>query len=227
MTSSSRVIKADKQTFGRHRVSVDVPPMEEPVDFEPEVETRFSEVVERAKGEARAILEEAETQVEAVRREARDEGYKTGFEIGKEEGKQEAQAQWADLRRNIEEPLRLLTQSREYMDRLNDESTLALAAALTMAVFSRLKLERLDVVTGYIEELAAIVDKDKVAVFLDPSWGPRLGALQEALESSGRALALAVDEALGSGMMRAESEIGGVLGGPLLSLKALLREVLG
>jgi flagellar assembly protein FliH len=227
MTSSSKVIKAHQQTLARQRMAVEVPEMEEPVVIEPEMETAFSELVDRAKREARAIMEQAETDAQKARQEAMEEGYQTGYREGQEAGKDEARAMWADLRRNIEEPLKLLAQSREYLDRLNDESTLALAAALTMAVFTRLKLERLDVIAGYIAELAETVDKERVTVFLDPSWGPRLAALEEVLKDSIKGLALAVDDSLAPGVMRADGNVGGAVGGPLLSLKALLQEVLG
>ncbi len=227
MTSSSKVIKAHQQMLGRHRISVEVPALDEPSAFEPEMENAFGEMVERAKREARAIVEQAEAEAEIAREQARADGYQVGLREGQEAGKEEARAMWADLRRNIEEPLRLLAQSQEYLHRLNDETTLALAAALTMAVFTRLKLERLDVVAAYIGELAETVDKDRVAVFLDPSWGPRLAALDEVLKNSSRTLALAVDDSLAPGVMRAEGDDGGVLGGPILSLKALLQEVLG
>jgi flagellar assembly protein FliH len=227
MTSSSKVIKAHQQTLARQRMAVEVPEIEEPVVIEPEMETAFSELVDRAKREARAIMEQAENDAQKARQEAMEEGYQTGYREGQEAGKDEARAMWADLRRNIEEPLKLLAQSREYLDRLNDESTLALAAALTMAVFTRLKLERLDVIAGYIAELAETVDKERVTVFLDPSWGPRLAALEEGLKDSIKGLALAVDDSLAPGVMRADGHVGGAVGGPLLSLKALLQEVLG
>ena len=227
MTSSSKVIKAHQQTLARQRMAVEVPEIEEPVVIEPEMETAFSELVDRAKREARAIMEQAENDAQKARQEAMEEGYQTGYREGQEAGKDEARAMWADLRRNIEEPLKLLAQSREYLDRLNDESTLALAAALTMAVFTRLKLERLDVIAGYIAELAETVDKERVTVFLDPSWGPRLAALEEVLKDSIKGLALAVDDSLAPGVMRADGHVGGAVGGPLLSLKALLQEVLG
>lgn len=227
MTSSSKVIKAHQQTLGRQRIAVEVPVMEDPVEFEPEMQTALGEVVERAKREARAIVEQAESEAHKAREQAMEEGYQTGLREGQEAGKDEARAMWADLRRNIEEPLKLLAQTRDFLDRLNDESTLALAAALTMAVFTRLKLERLDVIAGYIAELADTVDNDRVTVFLDASWGPRLAALEEALRESVKSLALAVDDSLAPGMMRADGDIGGALGGPLLSLKALLQEVLG
>ncbi len=227
MTSSSKVIKADQQMLGRQRIAVEVPIFEESIEMAPEVETAFGEVVDRAKREARAIIEQAEMDAGALLKAARDEGYRQGYEAGHEAGRQEARASWDQLRQSIEGPLTLLQQSREYLSRLNDESTLALAAALSMAVFTQLKLERLDVIKVYIEELAGSVDGEKVAVFLDPSWGPRLRALEEVLQDSVRSLAVAVDDSLASGMMRAESELDGVLGGPLLSLQALLQEVLG
>lgn len=227
MTSSSKVIKAGQQMLGRQRVAVEVPIFEGPVDLAPEAETAFGEIVERAKREARAIIEQAEMDAEALLKAARDDGYRQGHEAGHEAGRQEARTSWDQLRQSIEAPIALLQQSREYLSRLNDESTIALAAALSMAVFTQLKLERLDVIKAYIEELAGSVDGQKVAVFLDPSWGPRLRALEEVLQDSVRSLAVAVDDALTPGTMRAESEWGGVLGGPLLSLQALLQEVLG
>lgn len=227
MTSSSKVIKAGQQTLGRQRVAVEVPLLAETAQFAPDVENALDEVVDRAKSEARAIIEEAEMQAQWVLRQAHDEGYQAGLDQGRNEGRSEARVAWDELRKVIEEPLHLVEQSRDYLNRLNDESTLALAAALTMAVFTRLKLERLDVVAQYIEELSQTLDDKKVSVFLDASWGPRLTALTEVLQDSVHTLVLAVDDALASGEMRAEGETGGVLGGPLLSLKALLQEVLG
>lgn len=226
MTLSSKVIKASQQNLARQRVAVEVPDAEEPLDLSPEVENVVDEVVSRAKSEARAILEQADADAERIRQEAQKEGHQTGYAAGYEAGRAEARALWEELRASIEEPVRLLEQSRDYLDRLNDEATLALASALTMAVFSRLRLERLDVIAAYIQELAQTVDGDRVTVFLDSSWGPRLKALEEALGESVKAVALAVDETLASGTMRAEGARDGVLAGPMLSLRALLQEVL-
>lgn len=228
MISSSRVVKAHQQTVGRLRVSVDadvaLPPEEE---FEPDISEAFGEVVERAKTEAHAILEQAEQDAGALRRAAHDEGYQTGYREGQEAGRRDVEALWQELRARLEEPLRLLEASREYMNRLNDESTLALASALTLSVFSRLKLERLDVIAAYIQELVSTVDSGRVQLFLDSTWGPRLAALEEVLKDLVPHLTLAVDESLASGSMRVESEGGGALGGPVISLKALVEEVLG
>lgn len=227
MTSSSRVVKLHQQTLGRQRISVDVPAIAvEPLQLEPEIHSAVDEVMERAKHEARAILEQAEMQAEQVRQAARDEGYRVGQEEGRQQGRQEVQALWAELRNELKEPLDLIQSTRDYLAHLTDEATLALAAALSLAVFSRLKLERLDVIAQYIQELAATVDKEHVTVFLDPTWGPRLAALQDALADGIASLTLAVDDCLQAGVMRAEGPSGGVLGGPLLSLKAILQEVM-
>ncbi len=228
MISSSRVVKAHQQTLGRLRVSVeadvDLPPAEE---FQPDISEAFGEVVERAKAEAHAILEQAEQDAEALRRTAHDEGYQVGYREGQAAGRREVEALWQDVKARLEEPLRLVEASREYMNRLNDESTLALASALTLAVFSRLKLERLDVIAAYIQELVSTVDSGRVQLFLDPTWGPRLTALDEVLKDLVPQLTLSVDDSLASGSMRVETEGGGALGGPLTSLKALVEEVLG
>lgn len=228
MTSSSKVVKAHQQSVARQRISVEVPILEVPVAVEPEMENVFGEVVDRAKREARAIIEQAEEDAAAIRQQAREEGREAGRQEGREEGRQEVRVLWDELRDGIKEPLELIAQSRQYLSRLNDETTLAMAASLTMAVFSRLKLERLDVVAEYIQELASTVDKDKVDVFLDPTWGPRLKALEEVLGEGVSSLSVAVDDALASGVMRAQKDGSeGALGGPLLSLKAILQEVLG
>ncbi len=228
MISSSKVVKAHQQSLARQRISVEVPLLELAIEVEPQIETALGEVVNRAKQEARAILEQAEVEAEKIRQGARQEGHEMGRREGRQAALEEVRALWEEVRNAINEPLGLISQSREYLSRLNDETTLAMAAALTMTVFSRLRLERLDVVTGYIQELAAQVDKDKVEIFLDSSWAPRLHALEEALGGAVSSVTVAVDEALASGMMRAQKEgAEGALGGPLLTLKALLQEALG
>ncbi|PSR23341.1 MAG: hypothetical protein C7B45_03235 [Sulfobacillus acidophilus] len=198
----------------------------EPLQLEPELNSAVGEVMERAKREARAIIEQAEMQAEQIRQAAQDEGRRVGVEEGRQQGRQEVEQLWAELKRHLQEPLDLLDSTRNYLARLTDESTLALAAALSVSVFSRLKLERLDVLAQYIEELAASVDQEKVTVFLDPSWSPRLKALQDALTDAVSSVMLSIDDSLQTGLMRAEGPSGGALGGPLLSLKAILQEVL-
>ncbi|NMP23549.1 hypothetical protein [Sulfobacillus harzensis] len=227
MISSSRVLKAHQQTVGRQRVAVEVRLPDPPADFEPEITEVVSEVVDRAKSEARAIIEEAEAQAGALREQAQRDGFDAGYQAGMADGKKAAIESWQAIRQQLEEPLLLMAKTRDYLGRLNDESTLALAAALSLAVYSRLKLERLDVITAYIEELASTVDGQKVTLFLDPTWGPRLKALEELLETSVPNLVVMVDDALAQGVMRVEGEAGGALGGPWVSLKALLEEVLG
>lgn len=228
MISSSRVVKAHQQSVGRQRVSVEASlPEPPPAALEPEITEAFSEVVERAKKEARAIIEQAEIEAEKARQKAHHEGYERGYEEGLRQGQADARETWDEVRHQLEEPLALIGQAKEYLGRLNDESTLALAAALTMSVYSRLKLERLDVLAAYIAELASTVDKERVTLFLDPTWGPRLRALEEVLTEAVPGVACAVDESLAQGAMRVEADGAGALGGPLLSLRALLEEVLG
>lgn len=228
MISSSKVVKAHQQTLARQRVAVEALwPETQGTDFEPELTEAVSEVVDRAKSEARAIIEEAEVSAESLRQEARDRGFQAGYEAGLAEGREEAREAWQDLRAALRVPLEVAQKAETYLNRLNDESTLALAAALSMAVYSRLKLERLDVVVAYIEELVSAVDGPKVSVFLDPTWGPRLKALEELLKDTLPHLVLEIDEQLTQGLMRVEGETGGALGGPWISLKALLEEVLG
>lgn len=227
MILSSRVVKANQQALGRQRVSVDATLPDTSDDFEPEITEAVSEVVERAKTEARAILEQAEQDAVRIREAARAEGYQAGYQAGADQGRAEAHRLWDSIRAQLEEPLALLSQTRDYLARLNDESTLSLAAALSLSVYSRLRLERLDVIAAYIEELVSTIDCQKVTLFLDPTWSPRLQALTELLDAAVPGLVLAVDDTLSQGTMRAEGENGGVLGGPWLSLKALLEEVMG
>jgi flagellar assembly protein FliH len=198
----------------------------EPLQIEPELDSAVGEVMARAKREARAIIEQAEMQAEQIRQAARDEGRATGLEEGRQQGRQAVEQLWDALRRRLQEPLDLIDSTRHYLTRLTDESTVALAAALSLTVFSRLKLERLDVIAQYIQELAASVDQEKVTVFLDPTWSPRLQALQDALTSAVSSVTVSIDDSLQAGVMRAEGPAAGALGGPLLSLKAILQEVL-
>ena len=227
MTLSSRVLKADRLSMGRQRIAVEIPAIEESFPLETNISDAFGEVVDRAKREAQAIIEQAEEQAQSIRETARREGREQGIEEGRQVGLNEARQQWETLRQELQEPLALLEGVKGYVGRLNDESTLALAAALTLALFSRLKLERLDVVAAYIAELADSMDSGKAALFLDVTWGPRVRAMEEALQAVVPALTLAIDESLENGTMRVEGEMGGVLGGPLISLKALVEEVLG
>ncbi len=228
MISSSKVVKAHQQTLARQRVAVEaLLPETQETDFEPELTEAVSEVVARAKSEARAIIEEAEMSAETLRQEARDRGFREGYEAGMSEGRERSREAWEEIRARLTEPLELAEQTEAYLNRLSDESTWALAAALSLAVYSRLKLERLDVVVAYIEELVSTVDGPKVNLFLDPTWGPRLKALEELLKDTLPNLVIKIDEQLAQGLMRAEGDTGGALGGPWLSLKALLEEVLG
>ncbi|MCY0878375.1 MAG: hypothetical protein OWU84_05490 [Firmicutes bacterium] len=226
MTSSSKVIKAHRQREGRLRVSVDAALPVSAGELETEMTEAFQEVVERAKREAQAILEQAESEAEEIRRRARDEGYRDGYEAGQRDGRQHVAAEWQGLRQALQEPLTVARKTGDYVSRLNDEATLALAAALSLSLYSRLKLERLDVVRDYLADLVATVDSEKVTLFLDPSWSPRLQALEEALGEMTQSVTLAIDEALANGVIRAEALTGGVLGGPVVSLKRLIEEAL-
>ncbi|MCY0897347.1 MAG: hypothetical protein OWU33_00190 [Firmicutes bacterium] len=227
MTSSSKVIKAHRQLEGRLRVSVDATLPAPPVQLEPEMTEAFREMMERAKREARAIIEQAELEAADIRHHAEEEGRRQGYEAGRHQGLEEARTDWQALRRELQEPLTWVAQTRDYLGRLNDEATLALAAALSLSLYSRLKLERLDVIRDYLADLVSTVDGEKVALFLDGSWAPRLQALEEVLGEVIPAVTVAIDDSLATGVMRAEGVTSGTLGGPLVSLKRLIEEALG
>lgn len=226
--SSSRVIRGSQQTLGAQPIPVRVKIRNRAAgeNIAPDMSRAVDEVLQRAKLEARAIIEQASAEVSALRQAAEDEGQQKGFDAGFHEGLEQAQAAWAAMKEELQKPLQIIQEVQQYTNRLADEATLALAAALTTTLYSRLKSERLDVLVAYIEEMVSAVNHDTVTLFLDPTWSPRMQALQDALSSTLPGLTLAVDEQLSQGVFRCEGDQGGILAGPLLSLQALVQETL-
>lgn len=227
MISFSKVIKAEQQKLGRQRLSVQWRPLDPSSPAVPEVSAELTDLIARAKAEAVAILENAETEARAVREQARQEGYQAGWDAGYQEARHEVQTAWQAIRQELEAPRQKLQQLNAVLERLGDEQTLAVAAALSLKLYSRLKLERLDVIHEYIQELADTMDQKSLTLFVDPTWEPRLTALQEVLDQGVTPLVVKIDDALAAGTMRIEGETGGFLGGPVVSLQTLLQEVLG
>lgn len=208
MISFSKVIKAEQQKLGRQRLAVQWRPLDPASPVVPEVSAELTDLLARAKAEAMAILENAETEARTIRDKARQEGYQAGWDAGYQEARQEVQAAWQAIRQELEAPRQKLQQLKAVLDRLGDEQTLAVAAALSLKLYSRLKLERLDVIHEYIQELADTMDQKSLTLFVDPTWEPRLAALQEVLDQGVTPMVVKIDDALATGTMRIEGETG-------------------
>lgn len=219
MTLSSRVIKAGRQVSG-HRIRLawrSPEPKPPSVDLEAEV----AAVIERAKAEARAVLEEAERQAQ----QRTQEGYEEGVRQGREEGLRAVTDEWAPVRDALAQSLAELQDLQDVCRGLRDDRTWAQAAALAAALFDRKAKDDPEALVPYWMELADAVDSSQVTLFLDPGFRDRIADITARLQEAGSTLTVAIDQTLQPGEMRAEGQAGGVIGGALAGLHAVLEEV--
>ena len=228
MILSSRVVKADRQSWSGmpFRLETERLSAAEVAQAMPDVAQSVQSLIDRAKQEAAAILEEAEMKSASWRKEAEEEGYRRGMERGRADGLAEAKAQWEDVYRRLAEPLEMVPRLLERIELLCEENTWAAASALVGRLFPVLAEREPAALVSYLSDLCGQVTGSDVTLYVDPEWAMRIAPLIGDFPESLKTVKLAVDKSLEAGQMRAEGDRDGVLGGAVTSLKAIMNEVL-
>ncbi len=182
----------------------------------------MDQVMERARDEARAILEQADTEAAAVRTLAERQGYAAGVDAGRAEWRQAIDR----LHEEFAAPRARLAALADTARLLEEQVVLATAAALAEQVVGE-ALGDASRLWARARALAAAVVGERVAVYCAPEVFEQLADSLRRLDEGAGVLTLARDATLGPADLWAEAEDGGggVDGRVLASLRHILEEV--
>lgn len=187
----------------------------------PWLAAELDQVLDRARDEARAILEQADTEAAAVRTLAERQGYMAGVEAGRADWQRAVDR----LQEEFEAPRIRLAALSDTTRLLEDQVVLATAAALAEQVVGE-SLSDQARLWARARALAAAVAGERVAVYCAPEVFEQLADSLAKLDDGSRVLTLARDAALGPADLWVEAESGGGVDGRVLaSLRHMLEEV--
>ncbi|MDA8199167.1 MAG: hypothetical protein M0Z54_07015 [Thermaerobacter sp.] len=187
----------------------------------PWLAAELDQVLDRARDEARAILEQADTEAAAVRSLAERQGYLAGVEAGRAEW----QRAIGRLQEEFEAPRSRLAALSDTTRLLEDQVVLATAAALAEQVVGE-ALRDAPRLWARARALAAAVAGERVAMYCAPEVFDQLADSLAKLDDGSRVLTLARDATLGPADLWVEAESGGGVDGRVLaSLRHILEEV--
>ncbi|MCY0909498.1 MAG: hypothetical protein OWR62_14025 [Sulfobacillus thermotolerans] len=232
MTLSSKVIKAGHIRHGDEPVqlgsAVDVKWVSSMDGTMHEAMNAAEEIIERAKAEAQAILDEAREERQQIHQAAHAEGYQAGHAEGVVAGKQAAHKEWLKIQEAVQGVLERTQRLQHYADRLEPEVVLAQAAALSAKFFSQQARENPQALKEYLTALLGTVGDDEVVLFVSPSFKATVESLAKEWAGPWQQVRVAVDRELDALECRVQGEPGGqsFLAGPITTLTAVLDEVL-
>ncbi len=183
-------------------------------------------VVERAKAEARTVLEEAEARAQAAIQEAREKGYQAGWQQGQAEARAEVQSRWQAIEEQMRPVVEALAALTDWAALVEREEVLAAAAAMAQKLFPALLDREPEVLRGFLASLLHGLEGEPIRLFMDPVHAAKVEAVKARVLPELAHLRLEVDSQLAAMELRAESAEGGRIGGAVTSVLALLDEVM-
>lgn len=185
-----------------------------------------AKIVERAKAEARSVVEEAEARAGAISRQAQSDGYEQGLQRGFEEGRNAARTAWEAMHQQISPVVENLRALSAWAELVRSEQVLAASAAMAQKLFPTLLDREPEVLRGFLASLLNGLEGPQIQLFMDPVHAAKVEAVRERVLPELTNLQLAVDASLKAMEFRAESAQGGRIGGAVTSVLALLDEVM-
>lgn len=188
----------------------------------PWLAAEVDQVLDRARDEARAILEQADTEAAAVRTLAERQGYSAGVEAARVEWQRAIDR----LQEEFAAPRTRLAALADTTRLLEEQVVLATAAALAEQVVGE-ALGEAPRLWARARALAAAVGGERVALYCAPEVFEQLADGLRRLDDGSRVLTLARDATLGPADLWVDSANGGggVDGRVLASLRHILEEV--